>query len=128
VRTLDIVLLSILGLIIWIAGTIYYAHAGPAILETTGRRYWINFIVLPLASLVLCIGIFRWRDIPSVDWSAAALLLAIPGMLGEAFVLVNFATFMPKVHSSSGGRYGAILFVTYAVVLAVAEVVTLKSR
>jgi hypothetical protein len=49
-------------------------------------------------------------------------------MLGEAFVLVNFATFMPKLHSSSGGRYGAILFVTYAVMLALAEVVTLKSR
>jgi len=50
------------------------------------------------------------------------LLLAIPGMIGEAIVLSNLATFMPKLHAASGGRYGAFLFVTYALVLGVAEV------
>jgi hypothetical protein len=56
------------------------------------------------------------------------LLLAIPGMIGEAIVLSNLATFMPKLHATSGGRYGAFLFITYALVLGMAEVVTLRAK
>lgn len=56
------------------------------------------------------------------------LLLAIPGMIGEAVVLSNLAVFMPKLHAESGGRYGAFLFMTYAVVLAIAELVPLRAQ
>jgi hypothetical protein len=56
------------------------------------------------------------------------LLLAIPGMIGEALVLANLPTFMPKLRAASGGRYGAFLFATYAVVLGVAEIVTLRAK
>jgi hypothetical protein len=55
------------------------------------------------------------------------LLLAIPGMIGEAVVLSHLSTFMPRIHASSGGRYGAFLFATYALVLGIAEVVTLRA-
>jgi hypothetical protein len=63
-----------------------------------------------------------------VDWAVAMLLLAIPGMIGEAVVLTHLTTFMPRLHVTSGGRYGAFLFATYGVVLGLAEVVTLKAR
>jgi hypothetical protein len=56
------------------------------------------------------------------------LLLAIPGMIGEAVVLSNLSVFMPRLHAASGGRYGAFLFATYAVVLSLAEVVTLRAK
>lgn len=55
------------------------------------------------------------------------LLLAIPGMIGEAVVLTHLGTFMPKLHEASGGKYAAFLFATYAVVLGMAEVVTLRA-
>jgi hypothetical protein len=55
------------------------------------------------------------------------LLLTIPGMIGEAMVLSNLSTFMPALKEASGGRYGAFLFATYALVLALAEVVTLRA-
>jgi len=42
------------------------------------------------------------------------LLLAIPGMIGEAVVLSNLSTFMPKLHAVSGSKYGAFLFAAYA--------------
>lgn len=127
-RTHDVVILSVLGLVIWIAGTVYYAYDGPRVLETTSTRYWVNFILSPIFSAALCIGILRWRHIVPADWAAAMLLLAIPGMIGEAVVLTQITAFMPRLHVSSGGRYGAFLFATYAVVLILAEVVTLKSR
>lgn len=127
-KGLDVALLFALGSIIWILGTAHYAKHGPAILETTSSRYWSEFALSPVISTVLCTVILRWRHIPAAHWASAMLLLAIPGMIGEAVVLSNLSTFMPKLHEASGGRYGAFLFAAYALVLGVAEVVTLRAR
>lgn len=124
----DVVLLLTLGLIIWVVGTVYYAYRGPAILETTALRYWIAFAVSPVFSAVSCILILRWRAIAPANWAEAMLQLAIPGMIGEAVVLSHLSTFMPRLHAQSGGRYGAFLFAAYGLVLAIAEVVTLRAR
>lgn len=126
--TQNITLLSILGIVIWILGTILFAYSGRALLETTGRLYWIAFFLSPVISAVFCIAILWWRRISYADWAAAMLLLALPGMIGETVVLSHFSTFMPKLQATSGGKYGAFLFATYAVVLAIAEAVTLKAR
>ncbi len=126
-RNFDVVLLLVLGLLIWIIGTIYYACRGAAVLETTYLRYWTAFFLSPIVSTAICIAILRWRHIAPVNWAPAMLLLAIPGMIGEAIVLSHLSTFMPRLQESSGGRYGAFLFATYAVALGVAEVVTLRA-
>jgi len=120
-------LLLSVGLVIWILGTIYYAYAGHRVLETTPARYWVSFAISPIVSAALCILILRWRHIAASDWALAMLLLAIPGMIGEAIVLSNLRTFMPRIQEASGGRYGAFLFATYAVVLGIAEFATLRS-
>ena len=126
-KTQECMLLLLLGLVMWILGTIYYAYAGHRVLETTPARYWVGFAISPIISAVLCLFILRWRHIPPSHWAIAMLLLAIPGMMGEAVVLSNLGTFMPRIHQASGGRYGAFLFATYAVVLGIAEFATLHS-
>ncbi|HKF53415.1 MAG TPA: DUF5367 family protein [Candidatus Acidoferrales bacterium] len=120
-------LLLLLGLAIWVLGTIYFAYTGHRVLETTPARYWISFVTSPLISAAICFAILRWRHIPTPQYSQAMLLLAIPGMIGEAVVLSHLATFMPKIHEASGGRYAAFLFVTYAVVLGLAEIIGLRA-
>jgi hypothetical protein len=55
------------------------------------------------------------------------LLVAIPGMLGEALLLSNFSAMMPRMQPASAGKYGAFLFATYALVLGIAEIVTLRA-
>lgn len=127
-KTQDIVLLFLFGLALWIVGTIYYAYRGTVVLETTALRYWISFVISPIVTTIICIAILRIRQIPTENWASAMLLLAIPGMIGEAIVLSHLSTFMPRLHVSSGGRYGAFLFATYALVLGIAEVVTLRAR
>jgi hypothetical protein len=122
-----VVFLLAVGLAIWVVGTIYYGYRGAQILETTAARYWIAFAVSPIFSAALCIGILYWRQIPRADWAVAMLLLAIPGMIGEAVVLSNLGTFMPRLQEASGGKYGAFLFMTYGVVLGIAEAVTLRA-
>jgi hypothetical protein len=123
----ECMLLLLLGLLIWILGTIYYAYAGHRVLETTRLRYWVSFAISPIISTALCILILRWRHIAASNWAVAMLLLAIPGMIGEAIVLSNLGTFMPKIQEASGSRYGAFLFATYAVVLGIAEFAALHS-
>jgi hypothetical protein len=49
-------------------------------------------------------------------------------MIGEAVVLSSLSTFMPKLHATSEGRCTAFLFATYALFLAVAEVVTIRAN
>jgi hypothetical protein len=126
-KTQECILLLSLGLVIWILGTVYYAYTGHRVLETTPARYWVSFAICPIISAALCILILRWRQIAPSGWAVAMLLLALPGMIGEAVVLSNLGTFMPRIQETSGGRYGAFLFVTYAVALGVAEFATLNS-
>ena len=126
-RGQDRMLLLLLGTAIWVLGTVYYAYAGHRVLETTRARYWVSFAISPVVSAALCILILRWRHIAPSNWAAAILLLAIPGMIGEAVVLSNLGAFMPRIQAASGGRYGAFLFATYAVVLGIAEFATLRS-
>ncbi len=126
-KTPDSIFLLALGSIFWVLGSVYYAFRGPSVLETTSLRYWINFLISPLLSAMVCIAILKLRHVPSHAWASGMLLLAIPGMIGEAVVLSHLSTFMPRIHASSGGRYGAFLFATYALVLGIAEAVTLRS-
>lgn len=126
-KTQDSVVLFVLGFLIWVLGTVYYAYRGPSVLETTNLRYWISFFISPLVSAILCIAVLKLWHVPDSAWASGMLLLAIPGMIGEAVVLSHLSTFMPRIHATSGGRYGAFLFATYAVVLGIAEAVTLRA-
>jgi hypothetical protein len=121
------IILIALGLFIWVLGSVYYAYFGPRILETTKLHYWVNFWLSPVLSTILVIAILRLLHVPPFNWASAALLIAIPGMVGEAIVLSHLSTFMPRIQESSGGRYGAYLFATYAVVLGFAQFVTWKA-
>ena len=126
-KTQECVVLLSLGLGIWFLGTIYFVYAGHHVLETTPAQYWVGFAVSPIISAALCILILLWRHVAPSNWAVAMLLLTIPGMIGEAMVLANLGTFMPRIQEASGGRYGAFLFATYAVVLGIAEFATLRS-
>jgi len=123
----DRVLFLLFGLAFWIIGTLWYEVRGPFVFETTSLRYWINFILTPIVSAAVCIAILRWRHIPAPEWASAALLIALPGMFGEAVLLSNFSVLMPRMQPASAGRYGAFLFAAYALFLTIAEIVTLRS-
>jgi len=127
-RTHIAIMMIVFGVAFWAAGTLWYRVRGSLIFETTGARYWGNFVLTPLLSALICVGVFRWLELPAAEWASAGLLIALPGMLGEAVLLSNFAKWMPKMQSASAGPYGGFLFATYALVLAVAELVTLRAR
>jgi hypothetical protein len=121
-------LLLVFGIIVWILGTLWYRMRGTILLETTSFRYRCNFVLVPIFSAAVCILLLHVRHVPASDWSVAMLLIALPGMFGEALLLSHFTSFMPHLHAESAGKYGALLFASYALALTVAEGVTLRSR
>jgi hypothetical protein len=126
-RAREMVLLLVVGAVFWVAGTLYYERRGTLIFETTAVRYWVNFWLTPIVTSAICILILRWMGIEARLWTAAMLLVAIPGMVGEAVLLSHFGALMPRMQVASAGKYGAFLFATYALVLGVAEWVTLRA-
>jgi len=124
-KPFDKLLFPLLGLAFWVAGTILYEFRGHFVFESGSQRYWINFVLTPVVTAAMCIFILKWRQTPAADWTSAALLIALPGMFGEAALLSRFAVFMPRMRPETAGRYGAFLFATYALFLTIAEIVTL---
>ena len=127
-RSHDVVSLLMIGLMLWILGSIYYSYRGQRVLEGSRMHYWIGFVVSPIATAVICIAILKMKSVPGPMWASGMLLLAIPGMIDEAVALSHLPVFMPRIQASSGGRYGAFLFATYALALGIAEVVTLRAQ
>lgn len=123
-RPFDKALFLLVGVVFWIAGTVLYEFRGTHVFESTSQRYWINFVLTPVFTTVICVLILRWRQTPAAEWAFAALLIALPGMFGEAVLLSRFAELMPRMRPESAGRFGAFLFATYALFLTIAEVAT----
>jgi hypothetical protein len=126
-KPFDKLLFPLLGAAFWIAGTILYEFRGHHVFETSSQRYWINFIATPVVTTVACVLILKWRHVPTADWAVASLLIALPGMFGEAALLSHFAAFMPRMRPETAGRYGAFLFATYAMFLTIAAIVTMRA-
>jgi hypothetical protein len=125
--THDKLLFGLLGAAFWIVGTIWYEFRGPHVFETSSLRFWINFVITPIVSAVVCVVLLKWCQVPAAEWASAALLIALPGMFGEAVLLSRFSTFMPRMHPETAGKYGAFLFASYALFLTIAEIVTVRA-
>jgi hypothetical protein len=123
----DKFIFALFGAAFWLIGTIWYEFRGPHVFESTSQRYWINFVLTPVLSAAICILILKWRHVAAVEWPSAALLIALPGMFGEAVLLSRFAAFMPRMHPETAGKYGAFLFASYAVFLTIAEGVAVRA-
>lgn len=126
-KPFDKLLLPLLGVAFWVGGTILYEFRGHRVFEGSNQQYWINFVITPVVTTVICILILKCRHVAATDWSSAALLIALPGMFGEAALLSRFAVLMPRMRPETAGRYGAFLFATYALFLTIAEIVTVRA-
>ncbi len=99
-------ILLLAGVAVWLIGTVYFALRGPSILETTALRYGAVFMVTPLCSVLLCVGIMCRMGIPPEMWPQAMLLIALPGMVGEAAVLSRLSAWMPRCNPLQAGAMG----------------------
>jgi Family of unknown function (DUF5367) len=127
-KTSDVILFTGFGAAFWIVGTWFYQKRGTMVFEAGAATYWANFVATPIISTVVCLALIKLRHVPVREWAWAGLLLALPGMFGEALILSNFARWMPQMRLESGGKYGAFLFATYALFLTIVEIISLAAR
>ena len=79
----DILLFVLFGVAFWVIGTIWYELRGPHVFESTSQRYWINLVLTPILSAVICILLLKLRHVPPAEWASAALLIAFPECLAR---------------------------------------------
>lgn len=79
-----------LGLLIWAAGTSVYRLSGSSFFEGSATGYWLNVGFTGILYAVVSLGVMKWRKIKQKDWLQGAICIALPGMLGEVPILVQY--------------------------------------
>ncbi|SIR24847.1 hypothetical protein SAMN05421858_1984 [Haladaptatus litoreus] len=109
-----------IGFVIWLVATVAFRLVGHFLLNPDNEPFIAAvFMVTIPAMVLLTLGIFRWRKIPSASKPIAASLLVLPGMSLDAIVLPLFESVYPNMAPESTGYFGGFLLLAYAVVLVV---------
>lgn len=116
-----------LGFIIWAAATLVFRMTGSSFFEGSANRYWLNVIFTGILYAVVSLGLMKWGKIQQKDWLQGAICIALPGMLGEIPILVNFSELMSNMQPATAGRYAAFLFGGYSTLIGAAWFISTKA-
>ncbi len=112
----DITIHAVAGLLAWIMATAYYAAFGGALLERAFWFYAANAFLVGGGVLFLFRAAIRVARTSPRRRPRHAAAFAAPGLIGGTLTLVFLTDLFPHLQPVSVGRYGAFLFVGYAMV------------
>lgn len=111
-------LLAGIGFGIWLGATMLFRVAGHLFFFYENTAFIIGlWIVTAIALIGVAVGIFRWQKIAPEHRYQAAILLALPGMLGDAIAVQLFPMVFPNMNVDADGAFAAWLLWAYASVL-----------
>src|SRR3569623_1980347 len=102
------------GVAAWLLVTAFYAAFGGALLESAFWFYALNAFLIAAGYGLLFVVVAKLRRVPCRKRGLPALVFALPGVVGTAWVISNFGQLFPGLGHASLGRYGAYLFVGFA--------------
>lgn len=108
------------GILVWALSTVFYAAFATAVIEHAFWFYVVNVVLIAGAFLGFFHLTARFRRTPKRRQPLAALVYAAPGLGGALLVAMNYATLLPGLQPESLGRYGALVLVSYGLLLAMA--------
>jgi Family of unknown function (DUF5367) len=114
------------GFALWLAGTAVYRVIGSYCFEGSALQYWLNVDATEILYVATVLGFMKWQGVERKDWLQGAICVALPGMLGEVPVLSGFAELMTNMQPETAGRYAALLFGGYALLIGLAGWLSLK--
>src|SRR5262245_31026438 len=97
----------LLGVVLWAGGTLLYRNLGTMLFESGLIVYWTNFAVTVVAFCAVFMQSASRRKIPREHWPTTALLMAVPGLFGEAITLLQFAAILPALRTETAASYAA---------------------
>jgi hypothetical protein len=107
--------IAIIGLVLWVAGTIGIRLAGQHMLHPhnvagTVLLYVFSFVLMGL----LARRIFSRVGLDKESWPRAATLLALPTLLLDPFSSAFFTTVFPNVDPAAAGVFGGWMLICCA--------------
>lgn len=118
-----------IGFLIWLMATIAFRVAGQYFFITESKSILIilYLIVIPLLSIISAI-IFRKYKLSGLDIIFAGVLLVLPGMLLDTFVIQFFELTLPNMPANRASTFGSWLMWSYSIVLITSIAMGLKRK
>ncbi len=108
----------VIGVAVWLGATLAMRVAGQYFFHPDSAAWMaVNFTAMLIAMPLLARAIFQWRRVPASQRAAAALGVAVPGMLLDVLTTYFFAQTFPNVNAAGAGAWGAWLLFSYALFL-----------
>ena len=107
-----------IGFGVWLLATLAFRVAGHLFfLDDQIALLSLLWLLTVAALLTFVLALFRWRNLDQTARFEAAILLALPGMILDAFAVEAFVSVFPNMPDSAAGSFGAWLLAAYATVL-----------
>ncbi|MGJ1360526.1 DUF5367 domain-containing protein [Sphingobacterium spiritivorum] len=107
-----------IGFLIWLLATIAFRVAGQYFFITDSAVVLsiLYIIVVPVLGLVTVFTCRKFR-LTGLENVAAGVLLVLPGMLIDTFVIQFFGSIFPNMPASNASTFGSWLMWAYTIVL-----------
>lgn len=107
-----------IGFLIWFLATLAFRVAGQFffITESPATLTVLYLAVLPVLAFI-SVATFRKFQLAGLETVFAGVLLVLPGMIIDTFVIQFFKDIFPNMPSSRAAAFGSWLMWAYAVVL-----------
>ncbi|MGJ1266778.1 DUF5367 domain-containing protein [Sphingobacterium spiritivorum] len=115
-----------IGFLIWLLATIAFRVAGQYFFITDSAVVLsiLYIIVIPVLGLVTVFTCRKFR-LTGLENVAAGVLLVLPGMLIDTFVIQFFGDIFPNMPASNAATFGSWLMWAYTIVLITSIVIGL---
>jgi hypothetical protein len=106
-----------LGFVVWLIATIVFRFAGHLFFVPAETPRLIVFAATPVVvGLVTFLALKLLKEARG-DEAEAAVGVALPGILLDAFVVHEFPTILPNLDPTLDGAFGALMLLAYGTVL-----------
>ncbi|CAI9672976.1 DUF5367 domain-containing protein [Elizabethkingia anophelis] len=115
-----------IGFLIWLLATIAFRVAGQYFFITDSAVVLsiLYIVVVPVLGLVTVFTCRKFR-LTGLENVAAGVLLVLPGMLIDTFVIQFFGSIFPNMPESNASTFGSWLMWAYTIVLITSVIIGL---
>lgn len=117
------------GFLIWLLATLAFRVAGQFffITESPVILTILYLAVIPSLALISVIT-FKKFKLSGLENAAAGVLLVLPGMIIDTFVIQFFKDIFPNMPSSSAASFGSWLMWAYSIVLLTSIIIGVRQK
>jgi len=105
------------GFLVWLIATAAFRFAGQYFFVPDEGPRFILFVAAPFAMVLLTLVLLRLLREARGDEAEAAVALAFPGMLLDAFVVHEFSRVFPNLDPTLDSAFGALMLLSYGAVI-----------